>query len=103
MAGEVRARRRRRAGHKHSGKTRISSKNQVTIPVAVLREVGLEAGETVEVVPIAPGVFEIRREKSRLDEFVGILDGLEKYIDIEADRAGWAERDAEIHRRWVGE
>lgn len=89
MAAEVRDTKRRRAGRRQHGRTRISSKNQVTVPVAVLREVGLEAGETVEVVAVAPGVFEVRRGASRLDGVAGMIPGLGAAVDLDTLRDEW--------------
>ena len=43
MASEVKRRRRTRI--------RLSSKNQITIPVSVLREMGVRAGDELEIVP----------------------------------------------------
>jgi AbrB family looped-hinge helix DNA binding protein len=40
---------------------RISTKNQITIPVAALDEVGLHAGERVTVEPAGDGELRIRR------------------------------------------
>ena len=41
------------------GATRISSKNQVTIPVQALAEAGLEAGDVVWAEVVAPGVVQL--------------------------------------------
>jgi len=71
------------------GTTRISRKNQVTIPVAALRGTGLTAGDLVEVVVVGPGRLELRRWRSRLASVLGTLPGLERDVDIEASRDGW--------------
>jgi AbrB family looped-hinge helix DNA binding protein len=46
---------------KGKGMARISNKNQITIPVAALDEVGLHAGERVTVEPAGDGELAIRR------------------------------------------
>jgi AbrB family looped-hinge helix DNA binding protein len=55
--------------------TRISSKNQVTIPVAALEEVGLHAGERVIVEPAGDGELRIRRTTTTFDDAFGTLTG----------------------------
>ena len=46
--------------------SRLSTKNQVTVPVAVLRETGLEPGDHVVVRAAGPGRIEIER----IDDFI---------------------------------
>ncbi|MDE3131632.1 MAG: AbrB/MazE/SpoVT family DNA-binding domain-containing protein, partial [Acidobacteriota bacterium] len=41
--------------------SRISTKNQITIPVAALQEVGLHAGDQVTIEPSGDGELRIRR------------------------------------------
>ena len=56
---------------------RISAKNQVTIPVAVLRESGLRPGDPVTVEADAAGQLRVRRaERSAFEEAVGALTGM---------------------------
>lgn len=71
------------------GTTRISSKNQVTIPVAALHGSGLAAGDLVEVTVVGQGELRLRRWQSRLADVVGTLPGFERDIDVEASRDGW--------------
>jgi bifunctional DNA-binding transcriptional regulator/antitoxin component of YhaV-PrlF toxin-antitoxin module len=42
---------------------RISTKNQITIPVAALEEAGLRAGEAVTVEPAGDGERRVRRPR----------------------------------------
>lgn len=46
--------------------SRLSSKNQVTIPVAALREAGLAPGDEIQIRVSGPG----RLELERVDDFV---------------------------------
>ena len=46
---------------------RISTKNQITIPVAALEEVGLHAGEQVTVEPAGDGELRIRRTSTTFE------------------------------------
>jgi AbrB family looped-hinge helix DNA binding protein len=54
---------------------RISTKNQVTIPVAALDEVGLRAGERVTVEPAGDGELLIRRTTATFEDAFGTLTG----------------------------
>jgi AbrB family looped-hinge helix DNA binding protein len=54
---------------------RISAKNQVTIPVAALEEVGLHPGERVTVDPTGEGELRIRRAALSFDDAFGVLTG----------------------------
>ena len=61
--------------------SRLSSKNQLTVPVDILRSVGLMAGDEVEFVVNNAGFIEVRKfDKMRaLDELIA------KYGDMFAD------------------
>jgi bifunctional DNA-binding transcriptional regulator/antitoxin component of YhaV-PrlF toxin-antitoxin module len=53
------------------GATRISSKNQVTIPVQALAEAGLEAGDVVWAEVVAPGVVQLVSAESLVRRVAG--------------------------------
>jgi AbrB family looped-hinge helix DNA binding protein len=55
---------------------KISAKNQVTIPVSTLEEVGLRPGERVTVEPVADGELRIRRAALTFDDAFGALTGV---------------------------
>jgi AbrB family looped-hinge helix DNA binding protein len=55
--------------------SRISAKNQVTIPVAVLEEAGLHAGDPVVVEALEEGELRIRRGELRFERAFGALTG----------------------------
>lgn len=71
--------------------TTVSSKGQVTIPAALLRELHLQPGTTLLVVPVRDGVMLVRRPDSPADELAGSVRGV--YGDareyVEAERATW--------------
>lgn len=70
----------------------ISSKNQVTIPVAALDEAGLNAGDDVVVEALGRGELCIRRGALTFDDAFGALTG--------AYRPGYLDRlDEEDARR----
>lgn len=52
---------------------KISSKNQVTIPIAVLREAGVESGDAVVVRAAGKGRIEVERLDDLVDQFAGSL------------------------------
>ncbi len=52
----------------------ISKKNQVTIPVAALADAGLQPGDDVRVVVVAPGRLELVRFDELVAEFAGMFD-----------------------------
>lgn len=60
---------------------KLSRKNQVTIPVDVLREAGLEAGDVVDIRPLGPGKVAVERRRDLVDEFAGKLDYPPGYLE----------------------
>jgi AbrB family looped-hinge helix DNA binding protein len=54
---------------------RISTKNQITIPVAALEEVGLHAGEQVTIEPSGDGELRVRRLTGTFEQAFGALTG----------------------------
>lgn len=56
------------------GHTRVSKKNQVTIPVAALREAGFEPGDELEVTSQGSGRVLLERKQDPIEEFIGMFD-----------------------------
>jgi len=54
---------------------KISTKNQITIPVAALAEAGLRAGEAVTVEPAGDGELLVRRAAVTFEGAFGALTG----------------------------
>ncbi|MFN8024583.1 MAG: AbrB/MazE/SpoVT family DNA-binding domain-containing protein [Acidimicrobiales bacterium] len=71
------------------GATTISSKNQVTIPVAELRAAGLEAGERLVARADGPGRVVLEREHDVLAEFAGALSGAYSDAGLDSLRDEW--------------
>jgi bifunctional DNA-binding transcriptional regulator/antitoxin component of YhaV-PrlF toxin-antitoxin module len=63
---------------------RVSSKNQVTLPVEAMRAAGLRPGEEVTVRPIGDGELVIAARGSRVRRHAGIAAGI--YQDGELDQ-----------------
>lgn len=76
MAGRVKARRRR-------GRTTISAKNQVTLPVEALTGAGLKVGDRLRADVSGPGRIILVREDDPLERFAGALTGIyaDGYLD----------------------
>ncbi len=71
--------------------SRLSSKNQLTVPVDILRSVGLKAGDEVEFVVSSTGFIQIEivgSSNSVLD-LVGAFPGVFDTFDQEKERAAW--------------
>jgi bifunctional DNA-binding transcriptional regulator/antitoxin component of YhaV-PrlF toxin-antitoxin module len=54
--------------------SRVSSKHQVTIPVQVLREAGLQAGDDVVIRASGVGRLEVERADDLIRRYAGSLD-----------------------------
>lgn len=67
---EVKRRRRRK------GFTRVSRKNQVTLPVDVLMTAGVRPGDSLMVEAKASGEIVLRREEDPLEKYIGVFDGM---------------------------
>lgn len=63
---------------------KVSSKNQVTLPVAAMRAAGLRAGDEVTVRPLGDGEVVVAARGCRIRRHAGIVDGV--YEPGEADR-----------------
>ena len=83
MTGEVKRNRR-------DGVTRLSAKNQVTIPVRVLAETGIHAGDDLRVEAAGPGRIALVRARDPLDEVLGAVSS-DSYPDryLEELRGEW--------------
>lgn len=75
-------------GHPKRG-SRISSKNQITLPVRVLYEAGLQAGERLVAHVEGPGRVTLVREGNLIEEFAGSLTGIWKPGDLDRLRDEW--------------
>jgi AbrB family looped-hinge helix DNA binding protein len=76
---------------KPDGRTRISSKHQITIPKQAFAAAGLAAGDTVRVEVTGPGQVTLTRLEELLDRYDGALTGGEDLAAVVARlRDEWA-------------
>ncbi|MBA3716758.1 MAG: AbrB/MazE/SpoVT family DNA-binding domain-containing protein [Actinobacteria bacterium] len=69
--------------------SRISRKNQVTVPVEALRESGLRPGDDVLVRATGKGQLELVRTEDVVDKWAGAFAGVYPPGYLEELRRGW--------------
>ena len=79
---------------KRAGRTstsRLSSKNQLTVPVDILRRVGLEVGDEVEFAVNNAGFIEVTKigTHNKLLDLAGTFSDIFDDFDLEAERDSW--------------
>jgi bifunctional DNA-binding transcriptional regulator/antitoxin component of YhaV-PrlF toxin-antitoxin module len=73
-----------------AGRSRISSKHQITIPLPAFNEAGLREGDIVQVKAQGPGRVVITRINDLLDEYAGCLHtGGELGRSVRGQRQQW--------------
>ncbi len=68
---------------------RVSSKNQVTLPVEAMRAAGLRAGEEVTIRPLGDGELIIAARSSRVRRHAGIATGIYEPGELDRLRDEW--------------
>jgi len=68
---------------------RVSSKNQVTLPVEVMRAAGLEPGDEVTIRPIGDGEVLVAARGSRVRRHAGIVAGIYRPAELDQLRDEW--------------
>ena len=71
--------------------SKISSKNQVTLPVQALREAGIAAGDRVRVVAQGRGRLTLTVLDDPLESLIGCAPGVSEAADLEGLRDEWAQ------------
>ena len=74
---------------RRNGYTRLSVKNQATIPVQALRDAGLQPGDELRVTADGPGRLILEREDDPLERAFGSLHGVYPPGYLERLRAEW--------------
>lgn len=71
--------------------TTVSSKGQVTIPAAVLRDLRVAPGTRLLVVPLVDGVLLLRQPESLATTLAGSTGGIYGDVDeyVRAERTSW--------------
>jgi AbrB family looped-hinge helix DNA binding protein len=72
----------------------LTSKGQITIPVAVRESLGVETGDRVEFVEVAPGRYELMAATRSVMELQGMFGTVTKALSIEDMNAVIARRGA---------
>jgi AbrB family looped-hinge helix DNA binding protein len=68
---------------------KVSSKNQITLPVEAMRAAGLRAGDEVTVRPVGDGEVLVAARGSRVRRHAGIADGIYDPGELERLRDEW--------------
>ncbi|MBA2521694.1 MAG: AbrB/MazE/SpoVT family DNA-binding domain-containing protein [Solirubrobacterales bacterium] len=68
---------------------KVSSKNQVTLPVEAMRAAGLRAGDQVTVRPIGDGEVVVAARGSRVRRHAGIASGISRPGELDRLRDEW--------------
>jgi len=71
------------------GASKISSKNQITIPAEALRSAGLEVGDRVVAHADGAGRVILEREHNVIAEFAGALTGAYRPSELDELRSEW--------------
>ena len=79
-----------RPGRRRRGMTRVSSKNQVTLPVASLAEAHIQPGDELRVEVAGDGRIVLVRDRDRLEDFAGSVPGLSAATDLGPETERWA-------------
>ena len=72
----------------------LTSKGQITIPVEVREELGIDTGDRVEFVALAPGRYEFIAATQTVTALKGMFGKPRKTVSIEAMNAAIARRGA---------
>ena len=72
----------------------LTSKGQITIPVVVRKALGLEAGDRVEFVEVAPGRFELIAATRSVTDLKGMFGKRATTVSIDEINAVTARRGA---------
>lgn len=53
--------------------SKVSSKNQITLPISALQDAGIESGDEVVIRAVGSGRIEVERAEDIIDRFAGCL------------------------------
>jgi AbrB family looped-hinge helix DNA binding protein len=69
--------------------SRVSAKHQITLPVAAMREAGIQEGDELSVRVDGDGRLTLIRERDLIDQWAGAFPGLSSATDLEGLRDEW--------------
>jgi len=72
----------------------LTSKGQITIPIAVREGLGVDAGDRVEFVEVAPGRYEVIAATQPIAALKGMFGAAKRSVSIEEMNAVIARRGA---------
>ena len=75
--------------HRRRGYTRVSAKNQVTIPVEALHLAGIRTGDTLRAEVRGPGEVLLVRDVDPVEQYAGALTGVYVPGELEELRREW--------------
>ena len=78
-----------RVKHRRSGYTRVSAKNQVTLPVEALRRAGIQTGDTLRAEVRGPGELLLVRDADPVTQFADALTGVFAPGELDTLRDEW--------------
>ena len=94
MVSKVKAKKAPKTRAGRTSTSRISSKNQVTVPVNILRAIGLAAGDHVEFI-VSNNAIEIKpiqgspQKQHKIMALAGDMTDYYEGFDLAAERASW--------------
>ena len=68
---------------------KVSSKNQVTLPIEAMRAAGLHAGDEVTIRPLGQGEVVIAARGTRVRRHAGIAEGIYRPGELDQLRDEW--------------
>jgi len=71
--------------------TRLSSKNQVTLPIDIIRKAGFKVGDTINCTVDEEGQIRLTHPENPMLKFAGIATGVYDNFDLRAERDSWDE------------
>jgi len=69
--------------------TRLSAKNQITLPVEIIRKAGFKVGDTINCTVNKEGRIELSPAENPIMRLVGIATGIYDDFDLQAERDSW--------------
>ncbi|MGH3545600.1 MAG: AbrB/MazE/SpoVT family DNA-binding domain-containing protein [Mycobacteriales bacterium] len=90
---KTKAARRRSSAPDKPRRTKVSRKNQITLPVAALADAHVSPGDVLRVEVVSDGVFRLIRDSDpwleAFNKFVGSMPGLSAATNLEELRNEW--------------